>query len=177
METKINIISNSQGVELYNVLPNNSVCFGDYFPLKLWWRIFNALSLLKQQFFESTTWLKALIDFSVETMSTVPKYSRPYQRIGFSVSCPLPTTIFTCPACCFEWHASRRRKASGVLGSPYGVLLAHGQARNGLMPHLKQHGVCPVSSVHTKGSMADCTCMMKPAITLLYSHIYTPIIK
>ena len=33
--TKINIISNSQGVELYNVLPNNSVCFGDYFPLKL----------------------------------------------------------------------------------------------------------------------------------------------
>lgn len=34
-ETKINIISNSQGVELYNVLPNNSVCFGDYFPLKL----------------------------------------------------------------------------------------------------------------------------------------------
>ena len=55
-------------------------------------------------------------------MSTVPKYSRPYQRIGFSVSCPLPTTIFTCPACCFNWHASRRRKASGVLGSPIGFI-------------------------------------------------------
>lgn len=53
-------------------------------------------------------------------MSTVPKYSRPYQRIGFSVSCPLPTTIFTCPACCFNWHVSRRRRASGVLGSPIG---------------------------------------------------------
>ena len=26
-EIKINIISNSHGVELYNVLPNNSVCF------------------------------------------------------------------------------------------------------------------------------------------------------
>lgn len=38
-----------------------------------------------------------------------------------------------------------------VLGSPYGVLLAHGQARNGLIPHLKQHGVCPDASVHTKG--------------------------
>ena len=25
-----------------------------------------------------------------------------------------------CPACCFKWHASSRRKASGVLGSPYG---------------------------------------------------------
>ena len=37
------------------------------------------------------------------------------------------------------------------LGSPYGVLLAHGQARNGLIPHLKQHGVCPDASVHTKG--------------------------
>lgn len=139
--------------------------------------IFDALSLLKQQFFESTTWLKALTDFSVETMSTVPKYSRPYQRIGFSVSCPLPTTIFTCPACCFNWHVSRRRRASGVLGSPYGVLLAYGQARNGLIPHIKQHGVCPDSSVHTKGGMADCTCMVKPAITLLYSHIYTPAIK
>ena len=22
-----------------------------------------------------------------------------------------------CPACCFKWHASRRQKASGVLGS------------------------------------------------------------
>ena len=53
-------------------------------------------------------------------MSTVPKYSRPYQRIGFSVSCPLPTTIFTCPACCFNWHVSRRRRAIGVLGSPIG---------------------------------------------------------
>ena len=63
------------------------------------------------------------------------------------------------------------------LGYPYGVLLAYGQARNGLIPHLKQHGVCPDSSVHTKGKMADCTCMVKPAITLLYFHIYTPTIK
>ena len=31
--------------------------------------------------------------------------------------------------------------------------------------------------VHTKGSMADCTCIMKPTITLLYSHIYTPALK
>ncbi len=52
-----------------------------------------------------------------------------------SVLCPIPTTIFPCPACCFKWHASRRRKASGVLGSPYGVLLAHGQARYGLIPY------------------------------------------
>ena len=36
---------------------------------------------------------------------------------------------------------------------------------------------CPDASVHTKGKMADCTCMVKPAITLLYSHIYTPAIK
>ena len=34
-----------------------------------------------------------------------------------------------CPACCFKWHASRRRKASGVLGSPTGLLVADGQAR------------------------------------------------
>lgn len=28
-----------------------------------------------------------------------------------------------------------------------------------------------------KRKMADCTCMMKPTITLLYSYIYTPAIK
>ena len=39
--------------------------------------------------------------------------------------------IFPCPACCFKWHASRRRKASGVLGSLYEILLTHGQARHG----------------------------------------------
>lgn len=38
-----------------------------------------------------------------------------------------------------------------VLGSPYGVLLAYGQVRNGLVSHLKQHGGCPDASVHTKG--------------------------
>lgn len=92
------------------------------FPAKVVMRIFDVPLLLKRQFFEITTWLKALTDFSVETMSAEPKYSRSHQRIGFSVSCPLPTTIFTCPACCFEWHASRRRKASGVLGSPIGVI-------------------------------------------------------
>ena len=37
--------------------------------------------------------------------------------------------------------------------------------------------VYPDTRVHTKGEMADCTCMVKPAITLLYSHIYTPAIK
>ena len=31
---EINIISNSHGVELYNVLPNNFVCFGDDFSLR-----------------------------------------------------------------------------------------------------------------------------------------------
>ena len=31
---------------------------------------FDVPLLLKQQFFESTTWLKALTDFSVETMGT-----------------------------------------------------------------------------------------------------------
>ena len=33
-EIKINIIFNSQGVELFNALPNNSVCFGDDFLLR-----------------------------------------------------------------------------------------------------------------------------------------------
>ena len=64
-----------------------------------------------------------------------------------------------------------------VLGYPFGVLLAYGQARHGGVPHIKQHRGCPDSSVHTKGEMADCTCMVKPAIALLYSHIYTPAIK
>ena len=63
------------------------------------------------------------------------------------------------------------------LGSPEINLLAYGQARQGGIPHIKQHGGCPDSSVHTKGKMADCTRMVKPAITLLYSHIYTPTIK
>ena len=40
------------------------------------------------------------------------------REIESFVLCPNPTEIFPCPACCFEWHASRRRKASGVLGSP-----------------------------------------------------------
>ena len=31
------------------------------------------------------------------------------------------------------------------------IILAYGQVRNGLVSHLKQHGVCPDSSVHTKG--------------------------
>lgn len=34
------------------------------------------------------------------------------------VLCPILTAIFLCPACCFKWHESHRRKASGVLGSP-----------------------------------------------------------
>ena len=39
---KINIIYNRQDMELYNVLPNNSVCFGDDFPLRLRWGIFDV---------------------------------------------------------------------------------------------------------------------------------------
>lgn len=58
-EIKINIIFNSQGVELFNALPNNSVCYGDDFLLRLRWRIFDVLLLIKQQFFEITTWLKS----------------------------------------------------------------------------------------------------------------------
>lgn len=57
------------------------------------------------------------------------------------------------------------------------ILVAYGQARPGGVPHLKQNGGCPDASVHTKGEMADCTYMVKPAITLLYSHIYTLAIK
>ena len=38
------------------------------------------------------------------------------------VLCPIPTAIFLCPACCFKWHAFHRRKASGVLGSPIGLI-------------------------------------------------------
>lgn len=33
-----------------------------------------------------------------------------------------------------------------VLGSLEMILVAHGQARHGLIPHLKQHGVCSDSS-------------------------------
>ena len=59
--------------------------------------------------------------------------------------------IFPCPACCFEWHSTRRRKASGVLGYLYGILLAHGQARHGLMPHFIRCGDCPDPSIHIRG--------------------------
>lgn len=74
------------------------------------------------------------------------------REIESFVLCPNPTEIFSCPACCFEWHASRRRKASGVLGSPTGILVAHGQARNGLVSHLKQHGVIRIPAYIQKGN-------------------------
>lgn len=45
-----------------------------------------------------------------------------YKMIGFFVLCPNPTMIVPCPACWFKWHSSRRRKASGVLGSPIGFI-------------------------------------------------------
>ena len=43
-----------------------------------------------------------------------------------------PYSDFPVPSLLFKWHSSHRRKASGVLGSPYGVLLADGQARHGV---------------------------------------------
>lgn len=64
------------------------------------------------------------------------------------------------------------------LGSPIGFITGRraSPARINTTSHTMRGG-CPDFSVHTKGSMADCTCMMKPAIALLYSHIYTPAIK
>lgn len=73
------------------------------------------------------------------------------REIESFVSCPLKTVIFPCPACCFKWHESRRRKASGVLGSPTDLLSAYGQARRGGVLHIQQYRGCPDSCVHTKG--------------------------
>lgn len=54
----------------------------------------------------------------LRTMSKILVSWSAIREIVSFVFCPLKTVIFPCPACCFKWHASRRRKASGVLGSP-----------------------------------------------------------
>ena len=60
--------------------------------------------------------VKVLSGSSAEAMCIKQISSLATREIGFFVHCPIPIVIFPCPACCFKWHASCRRKANGVLG-------------------------------------------------------------
>ena len=66
--------------------------------------------------------VKVLSDSSAGTICIKQISLLATREINFFVYCPIPTAIFSCPACCFKWHSSRRRKASGVLGSPIGFI-------------------------------------------------------
>ena len=62
--------------------------------------------------------VKVLSDSSSGTICIKQILQLTTRERGFFVHCPIPTVIFPCPACCFKWHSSRCREASGVLGSP-----------------------------------------------------------
>ena len=64
-----------------------------------------------------------------------------------------------------------------VLGSP--LPLFRGRRASPARIDATSHTMRGVSGFQCtyKRNMADCTCMVKPAIALLYSHIYTPAIK
>lgn len=66
--------------------------------------------------------VKVRSDSSAGTMCIKQISSLATKELEFIVLCPIPTAIFPCPACCFKWHSSRCRKASGVLGSPIGFI-------------------------------------------------------
>lgn len=139
---------------LSDILPNGfkSFCWRPYTKVSLdypcfTWCVFAPTITIAS----NHNLVKVLSGSSAEAMCIKQISSLATREIGFFVHCPIPIVIFPCPACCFEWHASRRRKASGVLGSLEMILVAYGQARNGLIPHLKQHEGCPDTSVHTKG--------------------------
>lgn len=118
-------MSNSQSMGLSDILPNGFKSF--------WWRLRTKALLV----YPSFTWcvfapsitiasnhnlVKVLSDSSAGTMCIKPILSLATKEIEFIVLCSIPTAIFSCPACCFKWHSSRRRKVSGVLGSPIGFI-------------------------------------------------------
>ena len=92
--------------------------------------IFDTFLLRRQQLLEIIAWIKSwsviLRDYK-QNLGVIVGYTK--NRTFRILSSP--TAIFPCPACCVKWHTSHRRKASGVLGSPTDLLLAHGQARHG----------------------------------------------
>lgn len=96
--------------------------------------------------------VKVLSDSSAGTMCIKQISSLVTKEIEFIVLCSIPTAIFSCPAYCFKWHSSHRRKASGVLGSPIGFITGRRASPTRIDATSHTMRGCPVSSVHTKGN-------------------------
>lgn len=108
---------------LSDILPNGfkSFCWRPYTKVSLdypcfTWCVFAPTITIAS----NHNLVKVLSGSSAEAMCIKQISSLATREIGFFVHCPIPIVIFPCPACCFKWHASCRRKANGVLGSPIG---------------------------------------------------------
>ena len=117
-------MSNSQSMGLSDILPNGfkSFCWRPYTKVSLdypcfTWCVFAPTITIAS----NHNLVKVLSGSSAEAMCIKQISSLATREIGFFVHCPIPIVIFPCPACWFKWHSSRRRKASGVLGSPHRV--------------------------------------------------------
>lgn len=137
---------------------------------------FDVPLLLKQQFFESTTWLKSLSvllqnyeqNTSVLVGYTTDRLSRILPNADNNF--PMPSLLFQVariPLPKGKWGIRLPlRTFTGIRASPTRIGITSQTAR----------GLSGCQRTY-KREMADYTCMEKPAITLLYFHIYTPAIK
>ena len=110
-------MSNSQSMGLSDILPNGfkSFCWRPYTKVSLdypcfTWCVFAPTITIAS----NHNLVKVLSGSSAEAMCIKQISSLATREIGFFVHCPIPIVIFPCPACCFKWHASCRRKANGV---------------------------------------------------------------
>ena len=118
-------MSNCPSMGLSDILPNGfkSFCWrpctkvSQDYPCFTWCVFAPAITITSNH-----NLVKVRSDSSAGTMCIKQISSLATKELEFIVLCSIPTAIFPCPACCFRWHSSRRRKASGVLGSPYKIM-------------------------------------------------------